>query len=47
MCPGVVVSGVRPSDAYFRTANQLGESIAAGGFTSLADIDPGEILMRY
>jgi hypothetical protein len=41
------LTGARPSDGYFRAANQLGEKIAAGGFPTLAGIDPGEILMRY
>jgi hypothetical protein len=37
----------RPTDSYFKAANQLGEQIASGGFKSLAGIDPGDILMRY
>src|SRR6188768_2255580 len=32
------LSGTRPTDAYFRAANVLGEKIASGGFTSLAGI---------
>jgi alkylation response protein AidB-like acyl-CoA dehydrogenase len=41
------LTGRRPSDAYFRAANQLGEQIAAGKFASLATIEPSEILMPY
>lgn len=41
------LTGSRPTDAYFRAANQLGEQIAGGGFTSLSGIDAGEILMPY
>jgi alkylation response protein AidB-like acyl-CoA dehydrogenase len=41
------LTGARPTDAHFRAANQLGERIASGGFTSLAGIDPGDILMPY
>jgi hypothetical protein len=39
--------GKRPSDNYFRTVTRLGETIADGGFRSIAGIDAGEILMRY
>ncbi len=39
--------GRRPSDSYFRSVSQLGESIADGGFPSLAGIEPEEILMSY
>lgn len=41
------LTGARPSDAYFRAANQLGEKIADGQFASLAGIEPGDILMKY
>jgi hypothetical protein len=41
------LTGARPSDAYFRAANQLGDQIAAGGFPGLKEIDAGDILMRY
>ena len=39
--------GRRPSNQYFRTASELGASIAAGQFKSIAGVDAGEILMRY
>jgi alkylation response protein AidB-like acyl-CoA dehydrogenase len=41
------ITGKRPSDAYFRTATKLGETIASGGFEAIAGIDAGEILMPY
>jgi alkylation response protein AidB-like acyl-CoA dehydrogenase len=41
------LTGARPTDAYFRAANQLGEKIADGQFASLKNIEPSEILMRY
>jgi hypothetical protein len=41
------LTAARPSDGYFRAANQLGEKIAAGGFPGLQEIDAGDILMRY
>ncbi len=40
-------TGARPTDAEFRTMNKLGETIADGGFKSIAGIDAGEILMPY
>ncbi|HEX3725143.1 MAG TPA: acyl-CoA dehydrogenase family protein [Pirellulales bacterium] len=41
------ITGKRPSDRYYRKVTKLGEVIADGGFTSIAGIDVGEILMRY
>jgi alkylation response protein AidB-like acyl-CoA dehydrogenase len=41
------LSGARPSDNYYRTVTALGESIAAGGFPSIAGVHPDEILMPY
>jgi alkylation response protein AidB-like acyl-CoA dehydrogenase len=40
-------TGRRPSNSYFRQVAELGAAIADGSFKSLADIDAGEILMRY
>ncbi len=40
-------TGRRPSNKFYRQVTELGAAIADGGFQSLADIDPGEILMRY
>ena len=37
----------RPSDSDFRAAGKLGEAIADGGFSAIAGIDAGEILMSY
>jgi hypothetical protein len=41
------LTGARPSDRYFRQVTKLGEAIADGGFTSLADIQTQELLMSY
>jgi alkylation response protein AidB-like acyl-CoA dehydrogenase len=41
------LNGRRPSDRFFRKATKLGEVIVDGGFTSIAGLDAGEILMRY
>ena len=41
------LTGSRPSSQYFRTVTKLGETIAEGGFKSLAGVDAPEILMRY
>jgi alkylation response protein AidB-like acyl-CoA dehydrogenase len=41
------LSGKRPSDRYFRTVNELGAKVAAGGFASIAGLHPDEILMQY
>jgi hypothetical protein len=41
------LTGRRPSDAYFREVNRLGDMILAGGFDDLTEITPSGILMRY
>ena len=41
------LTGEQPTDAYFRTVTQLGESIVDGGFTSITGLQPDEILMPY
>lgn len=41
------LTGKPPSDRYFRTVTRLGETIADGGFKSIAGLRPDEILMRY
>ena len=41
------LSGKRPSDSYFRSVTQLGETIVDGGFASIAGLQPDEILMSY
>ena len=41
------LTGRRPSDRYYRTATELGSAIAEGGFTSIAGLNPDEILMPY
>jgi alkylation response protein AidB-like acyl-CoA dehydrogenase len=41
------LTGARPSNSYFRTVTQLGDSIANGAFRSIAGLDPDEILMGY
>ena len=41
------LNGRRPSDRYFRKVTKLGEKIADGGFTSIADLKADEILMSY
>jgi alkylation response protein AidB-like acyl-CoA dehydrogenase len=41
------ITGRRASDRYFRKVTKLGEVIVDGGFTSIAGLDAGEILMRY
>jgi alkylation response protein AidB-like acyl-CoA dehydrogenase len=41
------INGQRPTDAYFRAATKLGETIASGGFEAIAGIEAGEILMPY
>ena len=41
------LTGRRPSDRYFRTATQLGQAIADGGFKSIAGLQPDEIMMKY
>jgi hypothetical protein len=41
------LTGRRPSDRYLRNANRLGTSIADGGFSAIAGIAAGEIMMPY
>jgi hypothetical protein len=41
------LSGRRPSDRELRQVTRLGETIADGGFKSIAGLEPDEILMRY
>jgi len=41
------LTGRPPSDRYYRTITKLGETIADGGFKSIAGLHPDEILMRY
>ena len=41
------LNGRRPSDRYFRSVTKLGEAIIDGGFQSIADHTPDDILMPY
>jgi hypothetical protein len=41
------LTGRRPPDRFYRDITRLGETITDGGFTSLAGIEPDEILMNY
>ncbi|MCC7087376.1 MAG: acyl-CoA/acyl-ACP dehydrogenase [Pirellulales bacterium] len=41
------LTGRAPSDRDFRRATKLGETIAEGGFKSIAGLHPDEILMPY
>jgi alkylation response protein AidB-like acyl-CoA dehydrogenase len=41
------LTGRAPTDRYFRTVTKLGETIAEGGFKSIAGLHPDEILMPY
>ncbi len=41
------LTGKRPTDRYFRSVTQLGESIVDGGFKSIAGLKPDEIMMSY
>jgi alkylation response protein AidB-like acyl-CoA dehydrogenase len=41
------LTGERPSDRYYRKVTQLGQTIADGGFRSIAGLQPDEILMPY
>ncbi len=41
------LTGRAPSDRYFRTVTKLGQTIADGGFQSIAGLHPDEILMTY
>jgi alkylation response protein AidB-like acyl-CoA dehydrogenase len=49
LCQGIRhdLTGQRPTDRYFRTATQLGATIADGGFTSVAGMKVDQILMPY
>jgi alkylation response protein AidB-like acyl-CoA dehydrogenase len=41
------ITGTAASNAYFRTVSKLGETIASGGFNSIAGVEATEILMPY
>ena len=41
------LTGARPSDAYFRDAAKLADTILAGGFETLAGVPRDEIMMKY
>jgi alkylation response protein AidB-like acyl-CoA dehydrogenase len=41
------LTGQRPSDAYFRAAAKLADIVLGGGFSALAGVPRGEILMPY
>jgi len=41
------LNGRRPSDRYFRSVTKLGEAIVDGGFQSIANHTPDDILMPY
>lgn len=41
------LTGARPTNQYFRTVTKLGETIATGGFKSVANVEAKEVLMRY
>jgi alkylation response protein AidB-like acyl-CoA dehydrogenase len=41
------LTGRRPPDRFYRDITRLGETVADGGFTSLAGIEADEILMNY
>ncbi len=41
------LTGRRPSDSYFRTVTQLGQTIVDGGFKSIAGMQVDEIMMPY
>jgi len=41
------LTGRRPSNRDFRQVTRLGETIADGGFRSISDVPPDEILMPY
>jgi alkylation response protein AidB-like acyl-CoA dehydrogenase len=40
-------TGKRPSDRDFRAVTDLGKRIEQGGFSAIAGVEPGEILMTY
>ncbi len=41
------LTGKPPKDRDFRAVTKLGETIADGGFRSIAGVHPDEILMAY
>jgi hypothetical protein len=41
------LTGERPSDAYFRDASKLADTIIDGGFAAIADSPVADILMKY
>ncbi len=41
------LTGKRASNRYYKQVTKLGEAIVDGHFTSIADLDPDEIMMRY
>ena len=41
------LTGERPSDRYFKDANQLADLILGGGFEAIAGVSSDEILMKY
>ncbi|MEO6807800.1 MAG: acyl-CoA dehydrogenase family protein [Isosphaeraceae bacterium] len=41
------LTGQRPSDSYFRAVTKLGRTIASGGYSAIAGIEPEAILMPY
>jgi hypothetical protein len=49
MCQELVqqYTGRRPSNRYYRQVTELGDAIAAGGFHSIAGLEPDEVLMKY
>ena len=40
-------TGRKKTNQYYKEITQLGEAIVNGGFSSIADIEPEEIMMRY
>ena len=41
------LNGKRPTDRYFRSVTELGQSICDSGFKSIKGLEPDEILMKY
>jgi alkylation response protein AidB-like acyl-CoA dehydrogenase len=41
------LTGARPTDAYFRDASKLADTILAGGFETLSGVPRAEIMMKY
>ena len=41
------MTGERTSDAYFRDAGKLADTILSGGFEAIAGAPQAEILMKY